>query len=100
MTLWIASIDWDHSPDTGIPRQGYTILMPTRREAEKRVMDCINIVTGADPNAAHVGSYAHTRTTTRAAVTLAGMRIDYTIIEHEGSIKDPGYQVKEAADDA
>ena len=95
MTIWIATIDWDHSPETGLPQQGYTVLLPERREADRRVMDCLNVVTGgADPETAIVASYSRTATATRAVVTLAGMRFDYRILEHDGTLKNPGFQVK------
>ena len=95
MTVWIATIDWDNNPDTGLPRQGYTASMPTREEAEQRILDCIRVASDADPQRATVISYSRTNTATRATLNVAGEQFDYRVIEHEGTMRNPGPQVQE-----
>lgn len=95
MTIWIARIEWDYNPASGLPEQAYTVLMPNRRRAVQRVKDCINTITGADPHLAAFNSSTHTPRSSQASLTLAGERIDYTIHEHEGTLKEPGFKIKE-----
>lgn len=95
MTIWIARIEWNYNPTSGLPQQAYTVLMPNRRGAVQRVKQCINVVTGADPNLATFDSCKHTARSSEASLTLAGERIEYTIHEHEGSIREPGLKIKE-----
>lgn len=94
MTIWMAVVDWDHHPDTGLPQQSYTVLMPNRPSAELRVLEFLRVASGADPAEATVVTHARTPTSTRAVVTLGGMQFDYRVTQHHGTLKDPGLAVQ------
>lgn len=95
MTIWIARVDWNHNPNTGRPQQGYTVLMPTRQSAEKRVLECIESVVEAAVTGPLMAEH-RTAVRTEGSMIVAAEKFDYRVTMHEGSLMFPGMRVKEA----